>query len=393
MKPLLHHQSPTPALAMAHAHWHRRRLLQLGWGLGLGLGSGLLSVKATATQAASTVLQPRTLVFPQDGGAHPDFRTEWWYLTGWAQDAQGVLRYGFQITFFRSRVDAAQGLRSALAARQLLMGHAAVTDVAAGKLWHAQRMARWSGADPALPTDAAHASHSRTAVQLQGWLLQAQGQELRAGVQAEDFALDLRLAPTQPLLLQGDRGLSRKGPSPEQASYYYSQPHLQARGTLRLQGQTLTLASGSTAWLDHEWSNELLAGSAVGWDWMGINLFDGSALTAFRLRDRNGQAVWDGGSLRNASGLRVLRRGELRMEPLRIWQSPQSGARYPLEWQLQTPAGRFTVHALVDAQELDARASTGTIYWEGLCELRDSHQQAVGRGYLELTGYHTDLKI
>jgi len=189
-------------------------------------------------------------------------------------------------------------------------------------------------------------------------------------------------------------GLSRKGPEEQQASYYYSLPQLQVRGSLALQGSSHALQTGSTAWLDHEWSQEVLHPQAVGWDWIGINLFDGSALTAFQLRDKAGQAMWDGGSFRSGKGQRYgFTRGEVLFKPLRYWTSPLSQARYPVEWMVRTPADFYTVKALLDNQELDSRGSTGAIYWEGLSEVWDSQQRLVGRGYLEMTGYAATLRL
>jgi predicted secreted hydrolase len=40
----------------------------------------------------------------------------------------------------------------------------------------------------------------------------------------------------------------------------------------------------------------------------------------------------------------------------------------------------------MDDQELDARATTGTLYWEGAVRVAGS-DGTKGRGYLELTGY------
>ena len=137
----------------------------------------------------------------------------------------------------------------------------------------------------------------------------------------------------------------------------------------------------------------MLHPQAVGWDWIGINLFDGSALTAFRLRDRDGAALWDGGSFRSAGKLFTFSRGEVLFRPLRLWQSPISQARYPVEWMVRTPADFYTVRAVVDNQELDSRASTGAIYWEGLCEVSDSNGKLVGRGYLEMTGYAAPIRM
>ena len=332
---------------------------------------------------AAHALPLKTLTFPRDRGAHPDFRTEWWYITG--QALAGDRLFGFQLTFFRSRIDATQGMASKFAAKQLLFAHAAITDVAGQKLHHDQRIAR-SG------FTVASASESDMALRLRDWSLQSQGNTYTASLPAADFGLNLQFTETQAVLLQGKNGLSRKGPDEKQASYYYSQPQLATRGTLRVGGKALDVTG--TAWLDHEWSQELLHPSATGWDWIGMNLLDGSALTAFRLRDKNGGAVWDGGSFRSAKGeLFVFSRGEVIFKPTRFWRSPLSQTTYPVEWIVRTPADFYTVKAVIDNQELDSRQSTGSIYWEGLSDLIDSNGKLVGRGYLEMTGYASPLRM
>lgn len=379
----------------------RRTLLQALGLATLGPWSALpLSVHAAKARAAagappSTTTRPGpALVFPRDAGAHTDFRTEWWYITGQAGVAGRPAAYGFQLTFFRSRVEAAQSLRSGLAARQLLFAHAALTDVQGQKLWHDQRIARWSGDAPGSnPADVASASSTDTAITLKDWSLQRTGADLRARISAGSFALDLQFVATQEVLLQGQGGISRKGPDPRQMSYYYSLPQLQAQGSIELQGRRIPLEASSRAWLDHEWSDELLHPSAVGWDWIGINLDDGSALTAFRLRDRKGDTLWDGGSFRSGKTLYTFSRGEVIFQALRAWKSPLSRASYPVEWMVRTPADYYTVRAVVDNQELDSTQSTGAIYWEGLCEVWNSNGQRVGRGYLEMTGYASPLRL
>jgi len=161
---------------------------------------------------------------------------------------------------------------------------------------------------------------------------------------------------------------------------------------LSLQGRRFEVTG--KAWLDHEWSQELLHPQAVGWDWIGMNLDDGSALTAFRLRRQDGSALWDGGSLRTSGGaLHTFSPGEVVFSPQRRWTSPLSQATYPVEWIVRTPADFYTVKAVIDNQELDSRASTGAIYWEGLSELFDSNGKRVGRGYLEMTGYAQRLRL
>jgi predicted secreted hydrolase len=357
-----------------------RPSIRPGGAAGWSRRSLLLSALAAPVAWA---LPARTLQFPRDFGSHPALRTEWWYITGHAR--AGAREFGFQLTFFRSRVDATQAMRSAFAAKQLIFAHAAITDLDGRKLWHDQRIAREG-------FGIASASEGETDLRLRDWSLQRDGSGYAARLPASGFAIDLRFAPTQPVLLQGSAGLSRKGPEPEQASYYYSEPQLAASGSLTVQGKRFEVQG--RAWLDHEWSEALMHPEATGWDWIGMNLFDGGALTAFRLRRRDGSALWHGGSLRTADGrLQVFGPDALRFEPLHRWTSPRTRAVYPTQWRVHTPAGVFTVRALLDDQELDGQGSTGTVYWEGLSELLDADGKPVGRGYLELTGYAQALKF
>jgi predicted secreted hydrolase len=308
--------------------------------------------------------------------------------------------FGFQVTFFRTRTGLAQTSTSRFAARQLVFAHVALTDLAAGAaqgagLAHDQRAGR-EGFGLVQAPGAAGAQ----VVQLRDWLLQrdaaadpATGSRLRIGVRTDRFALDLGLSGTQPILLQGDAGYSQKGPDPRQASHYYSEPQLDVRGHIERAGTPRRPVRGR-AWLDHEWSNELLPAEAVGWDWVGFNLSDGAALTAFRLRRADGTALWAGGSWRDASGeLRIFGPTDVRFEPLRRWSSPRTRASYPVEWTLITPSGRWHVAALQDDQELDSRESTGSVYWEGLSALKAEDGRTAGWGYLELTGYAGALRL
>jgi predicted secreted hydrolase len=383
-------RAPTTAMTAA---LHRRGWLQLA-------GLALAAPATLAGPPAARGLAPRPLVFPRDHGSHDEVRTEWWYLTGHAQPP-GAPPLGFQVTFFRSRVDRAAALPGRLAARQLLFAHAAITDVAAGRLVHAQRLARWNGEPPPVDLPAARAvwaSAADTAVHLRGWSFVREAADGRYVARVEDrtLAIELSARPTQPLLLQGEQGYSRKGPDPGQASFYVSHPQLAVSATLRVGEGAAPLRAQGWGWLDHEWSEALMHPEAVGWDWTGMNLADGSALTAFRLRRADGSPVWAGGSWRPAGAAtpaRVFGPEEVRWRPGRTWVSPRTGAAYPVEWHLATPVGAYTVRALLDAQELDDRAGTGAVYWEGLSDLLDAAGRPVGRGYLELTGYARRLVL
>ena len=406
----------------------RRALLHAGLA-GAALAPAAAAL-APATAAAvpvgdDTISAGRRLQFPRDHGAHPGAQIEWWYATGWLQAAAaggassavaavgaaadaGRPLFGFQITFFRSRVGplsnaSGSTARSRFTPQHLLMAHAAITDVAGQTHHHAQRIARWSG-DETGPE--AHAKRADTAVTLGRWSLRrdADGSHhaLLAAPEA-GFTLALQLQPSQPVLLQGVAGYSRKGPQPDQASHYTTQPQLQVQAQLSRTGQRLALAG--RGWLDHEWSDSLLetgSNGATGWDWIGINLADGGALTAFVLRragapaggSADGSVVWAGGSHRPPGGAtRNFGPDEVLFTPLRHWASPATGARYPVQWRISTPVGAFVLRALLDAQELDSRASVGTVYWEGLAELLDERSARVGLGYLEMTGRAQPLRL
>ncbi|MBL8489030.1 MAG: carotenoid 1,2-hydratase [Rhodocyclaceae bacterium] len=356
------------------------------WLLALAL-AGLAPVPGRAAGPAFAAVVPGApLSFPRDHGAHPDFRTEWWYVTGWLDlpDGRSV---GFQVTFFRTRTGIAPGNPSRFAPHQLVFAHAALADPAVGRLRHDQRAARAG-------FGLAEAAEGDTRLVLDGWTLDRRGRTYAMDILARDFRLALEAEAAGPPLLQGEAGFSRKGPRPAQASWYYSRPQLAVRGRLAVEGRE-TAVTGR-AWLDHEWSSELLDEAAVGWDWAGINLDDGGALTVFRLRDARGNTRWAGGSRRWADGRqRAFAPGELAFEPRRHWQSPRGPARYPVEMAVTVAGpggGTWLLSPLLDDQELDARASTGNLYWEGaVTALRDG--RPVGRGYLELTGYGTRLRM
>jgi predicted secreted hydrolase len=335
---------------------------------------------------ASESLEP--LTFPRDFGAHPDSRIEWWYVTG-ALEAAARL-WGFQITFFRAATGIAGAASSRFAASQVLFAHAAVTDLEKARLRHDQRIAR-SG------FGLAEASTADTALVLRDWRLERQQSpgpsryRTSAASDSAGFRLELDLEATEPVLVQGEAGISQKGPDAAQSSRYYSEPQLAVRGTLWLD-RGAPVAVAGRAWLDHEWSDSLFDASAVGWDWIGINLDDGAALTAFRLRRADGAALWAGGSFRPASGAtQNFAAADVSFVAGRRWTSPASKASYPVQWSIATPAGRFGVRAMLDDQELDSRASTGSIYWEGLSQLFDASGRRIGLGYLEMTGYAARL--
>jgi predicted secreted hydrolase len=342
-----------------------------------------LAAPALAAPGFAVVKPGVAISFPRDHGAHRDYRTEWWYVTGWLKTVKGE-DLGFQITFFRTRMRVDAANPSAFVPGQILFAHAAISDPATKKLRHSQRIAR-SG------FGLAGASTADTHVVIDDWRLKrgADGR-FTANVAGDGFALDLVLTPTQAEILQGERGYSRKGPAVSEASHYYSLPHLQVSGRVTRGGKAEPVSG--TAWLDREWSSTLLNPRAVGWDWLGINMDDGGALTLFRVRDAKGGDVWAGGSYRNAKGLLTkLGPEDVRFLPGRTWKSPRTGAVYPVAPRVMVRLNKrettIPVTPLFDDQELDSRRGGGPVYWEGAVKVPG------GRGYLEMTGYAAPLTL
>jgi predicted secreted hydrolase len=322
----------------------------------------------------------RRIEFPRDAGAHLGHRIEWWYVTGNLDTKHGPM--GFQVTFFRYRNPDAEAGPSRFSPKQLLFAHAALADPRKGRLLADQRSAR-------LFEGLVEASTQDTAVTLDDWRLERHGNGYRTRVAAESFALELDFAPAQPPLPQGELGFSRKGPKPTQASYYYSEPHLRVSGRVSSQGEALDVSG--EAWLDHEWSSEILAEEAQGWDWLGANLDGGGALMAFRIRDKAGAPLWAGATYRVPGATQAsFGPAQVAFTPRRTWKSPRTGAQYPVAMEVVVGAMKWTLEPLMDDQELDARSSTGTVYWEGAVRVAGA---ATGRGYLELTGYSGKLRF
>jgi predicted secreted hydrolase len=302
--------------------------------------------------------------FPRDHGAHPDYRQEWWYVTGWLKTARGQ-DLGFQVTFFRARPDIETANPSAFTPRQVILAHAAISDPRHGRLHHDERAARTA-------LGLAGSREGTTEVWVDDWKLDLNSNSYFTRILAKDFSLELNFEAKNPPLLQGENGFSRKGHKLQEASYYYSRPHLAVSG--KANGEEVT----GTAWLDHEWSSQYMASDASGWDWCGINLDDGSAIMAFRMRGKDG-------------GVAFAPEG-VSFEPVRTWKSPRSGTTYPVSVRVKTKNKTFLLEPLMDDQELDARASTGTIYWEGAVHASEAGKP-VGKGYLELTGYWRPMKL
>lgn len=354
----------------------------------LALLAGAITVFGSALGAEAdhpSVVPGYRIGLPRDEGSHPQFKTEWWYVTGWLETAAGE-PLGFQLTFFRSRTGIDEHNPSRFALRQVLFAHLAVSDPKRGSLLHHEKSAR-----PGFGL--ADAAEGMLDVYIDDWRLRRDGDTYYAVAAADDLKLDLRLQPTAPPLLQGDRGFSQKGPDPSSASYYYSLPQLAVTGRVVIEGRERAVRG--TAWFDHEWSGAIVDERARGWDWVGLNLDDGGAAMMFQMRGEQDSELWA------AATWRAGREGDaikyqpqdVAWKPIRYWRSPRTGIRYPVEWQVTVGERVVTLRPLMDDQENDASGSTGTVYWEGAVRAFDEQNRQIGRGYLELTGYGDRIRL
>jgi predicted secreted hydrolase len=336
-------------------------------------------------------LAPRPLVFPRDHGPHPEFRQEWWYLTGNLDAADGE-RFGFELTFFRYALapqapsaltaQAFTAPTSAWRTRQIYVAHFAITDVASGRFRSAQKLER-----DALGLSGAQGEPLR--VWIDHWSLSAAPDARgawRVSAAQPGYALELELRPLMAAVLNGAAGLSVKSGRPGDATYYYSVPRLAASGRIWRDGRAIPVKG--LVWFDREWGSGGLGPDEVGWDWFGLQLADGSSLMFYMLRDRGGgRDPHSAGTWVDTAGRsRALSSTEVQIEVTGHWTDGQ-GVRYPAGWRIRVPtlALELAVTPVLSGQELE----TTPQYWEGAVDVAGtrSGQRSGGRGYVELVGY------
>ena len=318
----------------------------------------------------------REFVFPDDHGAHPTYKTEWWYLTANLVSDDGS-EFGVQYTLFRHALNPSPMGASQWQSGQVYMAHIALTDVARKLHRHDQRLSRGH------PGIAGVVLEPTFKAYLEDWSLSgsvdAQVSLFLKATSEVGFGMDLELIQTQPFLYQGDQGLSAKGPG--QASYYYSIPSMSVSGEVMMDDRK-SVVQGK-GWLDREWSTSVLNEAQQGWDWFALHFDDGSEATLFNLRRSDcSQDPFNQALRLNSDGARRdYGAQEFTIRPLRFWVD-DSATHWPIEWSLEFHDQTFMLQALVEDQLME----TGIRYWEGAIGVyRDS--QRVGSGYMELTGY------
>lgn len=323
--------------------------------------------------------------FPADHASHPEHQIEWWYYTGNVETASGR-RLGYQVTFFRVGITAAPSSPSRWAVRDLFMTHVAVSDLAGQRYRFAERLSRGG---PGL----AGARTDRYSVWNEDWSasLDTQGRHvLRAAT--VDLGVDLVLGPGRPPVINGLQGISQKGSRPGNASHYYSLTRMPTRGSLTIGGERFDVTGSS--WMDHEFGTSFLEPSQQGWDWLSLQLQDGTDLMLYQLRASDGRRdQHSSGTLIRPNGSSVhLGVGDFVLEPSGpTFASRATGARYPIAWRVSVPGHGITlaVSTPLADQEFRTGASTGISYWEGAVDVSGTikGRATTGRGYLEMTGY------
>ncbi|MEO1402078.1 MAG: lipocalin-like domain-containing protein [Cyanobacteria bacterium J06635_1] len=351
--------------------------------------SGQASVEWLSGEASgisegfARVTEPKTLTFPQDLGPHDEYQTEWWYYTGNVQTEEGRA-FGYQLTFFRrgltpqaETVANASDWRS----NQIYFSHFTISDIDHQEFYPHERFSRQSAG-------LSGAQSEPYRVWLEDWSAEAVSPgTVHLVADAGDVALDLTLDETLPPVLQGDRGYSKKGPEPGNASYYYSIVQQQTEGTITIADESFQVRG--LTWKDHEYSTSALSPGTVGWDWFSLQLNDGSALMLYGLRKDDGTiADVSSGTYVSAEGkTQTIDPTDGQIDVLDTWRSPISKAEYPAQWHIEIPKLGIVLDGkpLMPNQELNI----STTYWEGAVGFDGqlAGQPVTAKGYVEMTGY------
>jgi predicted secreted hydrolase len=327
-----------------------------------------------------------TWQFPRDYFNHPEFRTEWWYYTGNLR-AQDGRRFGFELTFFRHAVQPhLPPSPNVWDIRDVWMAHLALTDIDGKQFLNTERLNRSGPGLAGVDADRGRIWNGNWSVV---WTPNSREQHLQAV--SERFSLDLSLRSTKPPVLHGQNGLSQKSAGVGRASYYVSLTRLLTSGTITLDGKPYQVEG--LAWMDHEFFSHSLESNQSGWDWFSLQFNDGTELMLYRLRRKDGTVEpYSSGTFIDANGrAQFLSLNEFQLQPGKLWSSPETKARYPIEWTIRVPGLSLecTVSTRLPAQELTDKTGASPTYWEGAVEAQGTRGGAPikGAGYLEMTGY------
>lgn len=351
----------------------------------------LMPATSGAAEDYPSITGPCDFEFPRDHGPHPGYRTEWWYYTGNVRDADGN-PFGFQLTFFRSRIVPESTARSwpkpasAWRTQQIYLAHAAVTDVKRKRHLQAESIARG-----VLGIAGTRSTINGTTVFLKSWSAEITSTVHILKAETNEFSIQLSLIPAKPVVAHGDGGYSRKGSAADRASCYYSIPRFAASGSLVLNEQSIAVQGSS--WMDHEYSSAPLEEGIAGWDWFSLQFSNNTELMVYFIRKEDGSyhPVSSGTFIESSGEIQHLTRNDLDLEILDYWRSPVSGGNYPARWRLRVMPLEMDLilSPRVPDQEMRTPKSTGVTYWEGSISVNGTRgkRSVRGIGFVELTGY------
>jgi predicted secreted hydrolase len=360
----------------------------------VALGFKLICASAVISEGEAvydSVTGPCRLEFPADHGAHPGFRTEWWYYTGNLETVEGRL-FGFQLTIFRRQISPPEAKNlwpdphSEWRTQQVFLGHAALTDISRSRHYSAEAIARG-----AKQLAGVSQTPDETVVFLKRWRIRIDSNGHKLAAISGDFQLDLDLVPLKPIVLHGKQGYSRKGDAADRASCYYSFTRLKTEGRIKINEQDVTVSG--TSWMDHEFSTASLQPGIDGWDWFSLQLDSNEELMIYILRQTDGtpHPASSGTIVQSDGATHHLSFTDFHIDVLAYWRSPHSNGLYPARWQLTVPSKRaiLTVIPNLADQEMRTPDSTNVTYWEGSVSVtgQTAGAQVKGEGYVELTGY------
>lgn len=348
-----------------------------GGALTLGLASrsfaqGFAGLGESA-EGFAVVTPGKTFVFPADHGPHPEFRIEWWYVTANLADADGAA-YGAQWTLFRQAMRPG-GPVEGWASQQVWLGHAAVTSATTHRV--SETFARGGVGQANVEASPFHAWIDAWEIRAHDGFDAQTVAPLTLKAAAAGFGTALRLEASHPLVLQGDRGYSRKSDR-GQASYYYSQPFFKASGHLIIDDRPVDVTG--MAWMDREWSSQPLASDQIGWDWFSLHLPGEEKLMLYRLRQKDGHGHLLGNWITPDGRSAEIAADGNSITPTAMTEI--AGRKLPTSWRVTLPARGLAIDItpLNPASWMD----TSVPYWEGPIRFAGSH---AGIGYLEMTGY------
>jgi len=378
-----------------------RKIIAFALGLAGTLPGGIRAEPQQFPPAWEPALPGWQYQFPADHAVHSKYKTEWWYFTGNLHDVGGH-DYGYELTFFRQGVlpgDETPSTRSRFVQNDFKFAHFAISDLTGKRFVYTQKLSRGAFGEAGFGAPPAASGPSERLAWMENWTLQPQSDgswHIQAQAEARlPMAINLTITPVKPLVIEGVDGVSQKSAGLGNASHYYSFTRLRTTGTLALGAGALPAPVHGESWFDHEWASNQLAPDQVGWNWFCFQFDDQTELMLYAMRRRDGSVdPASSGTWVNADGsTEHLRREEFDLRPSKMWHSQNTGALYPLEWQVSIPSRQmvFTVEPRLDDQELVLPSIS---YWEGAIRAagRKAGREIRALGYMELTGYAGELK-